>query len=130
MTTKRTRQEVTEYIAETYQQKPYDWLTHNRFVDHHGCDGYIFKSWQAARRYILGDIHEEGIRCESMCSDGVWIDLLIGTGMTKRWAEWTVRNKRWEKVARRMLDCYGPSFFLSTYSGSVAVLSDGSLLYY
>lgn len=130
MITKRTQKEVTAYLAETYNQKPYEWLTDNRFVDHHGCDGYVFKSELAARRYILGDIHEKGCECEGAMSDADWICLLIATGMRKHDATRIVNEGMWEKVARKMLDCYGPSYFLSTYSGSVSVMSDSCLLYY
>lgn len=130
--TQRLQQHVTAYIADNFNQKPYEWLTSNRFVDHHGCDGYIFKNERAARRYVLGDIHEKGFECESACSDDDWINILQGIGMSKRYARETVEKGRWEKVARRMLDAYGPSYFLSTYSGQVAILDDDdcSLLYY
>lgn len=128
--TQRLQQEVTAYIAETYNTKPYEWLTVNRFVDYHGCDGYVFKNKRAARRYVLGDIHEKASECQSACSDEDWINILQGIGMSKRGARETVEKGRWEKVARRMLDYYGPSYFLSTYSGQVALLNDCSLLYY
>ena len=128
--TKKMQQEVTAYIADTYNTKPYEWLTSNRFVDYHGADGYIFKSIQAARRYVLSDIHEFGILCQSACSDKDWIEMLVGIGMRRHNARRMVKDGRWDRVARRMLNYYGPSYFLSTYSGSVAVLSDESLLYY
>lgn len=50
--TQRLQQEVTAYIAETYNTKPYEWLTGNRFVDHHGCDGYVFKNERAAGSFL------------------------------------------------------------------------------
>lgn len=130
MVTKKIQQEVVEYIAETFNQEPYEWLTDNRFVDHHGCDGYIFKSELAARRYILSDIHEYGSECEGAMGDEDWICLLVGTGMRECDARRIVESGQWEKVARKMLDSCGPSHFLSTYSGQVATMSDSSLLYY
>lgn len=128
----RIQQEVTTYIAETYNTKPYEWLTGNRFVDHHGCDGYVFKNERAARRYILSDLHEFGSDCESAMTDEDWISVLSAGGMRQGNARRIVSTGRWDKVARRMLDTNGPEYFLSTYSGQVAWLDDDdcSLLYY
>lgn len=128
--TKAIQREVIEYVAETYNRSPYEWLCSNRFVDHHGADGYIFKNERAARRYILGDIKEYGSMCESIMSDEDWIIFLIDCDMRECNARRLVKIGRWDRVARRVLDTCGPSYFLSTYSGTVAVLSDGSLLYY
>lgn len=127
---KAIQREVTEYISETYNQEPYEWLCGNRFVDHHGADGYIFKNERAARRYILGDIEEQGSECESAMSNEDWIAFLVGCDMRECNARRMVNSGRWDRVARKVLDTCGPSHFLSTYSGTVAVLSDGSLLYY
>ena len=130
MTTKRTRQEVEAYIAENFNQKPDEWHDTNRFVDDCGFHGYIFKNERAARRYVLSDIHEYGSECESAVDYKTWINILVNIGMTLRWAKEYVQRGLWEKVARKMLDACGPSYFLSTYSGQVHDLSDGSLLYY
>lgn len=130
MVTKKLQKEVIEYIADTYNQEPYEWLTDNRFVDHHGCDGYIFKSELGARRYILSDIYEFGSLCESAMSDEDWISMLVAMDMRECNARRIVKSGQWEKVARKMLDYCGPSHFLSTYSGQVAIMSDCSLLYY
>lgn len=129
-TTKAIQREVTEYISETYNQEPYVWLCSNRFVDHHGNDGYIFKSEYAARRYILGDIEEKSAECESAMSDEDWIAFLVGCDKRESIARRWVESGRWDKVVRCVLNTYGPSFVLNTYSGTVSVLSDGSLLYY
>lgn len=123
------QKEVTDYIAETYGTKPFEWYD-NHFQDYHGADGYIFKNERAARRYILGDIEEFGSGCESAMADNDWIAFLVGCDMREHDARRMVKSGRWDKVARRVLDALGPSHFLSTYSGTVAVLSDGSLLYY
>ena len=129
MLTEKMKQEVTAYIAETYGTKPFEWYN-NHFQDYHGADGYIFKNERAARRYILGDIREYGSTCQSAVSDEDWVRMLVGIDMREHNARRMVKEGRWDRVARRMLDYYGPSFFLSTYSGSVSVMSDGSLLYY
>ena len=126
---KKMQKEVTHYIAETFGTKPFEWYN-NHFQDNHGCDGYIFKSELAARRYVLSDIHEHGNLCQSVFNDHAWVNMLVGVGMRKHDARRIVMNGRWETVARKMLDAHGPSFFLSTYSGSVSVMDDGSLLYY
>lgn len=130
MTTKRTQQEVTAYIAENFNQKPYEWHTSYHFVDEGGCEGYIFKNERAARRHVLCYIHEYGSECESASPDETWIDMMVGTGMTQRGATNLIKRGDWENVARRMLNACGASYFLSTYSGQVNELSDGSLLYY
>ena len=123
------KQEVTAYIAETYGTKPFEWYN-NHFQDYHGADGYIFKDEQAARCYVTSDIHEYGSTLQSAYSDDAWVDMLVGAGMRRCDARRIVNQGRWETVARKMLGYYGPAYFLATYSGSVAVLSDGSLLYY
>ena len=126
---KKMQKEVTDYIAETFGTKPFEWYN-NHFQDCHGCDGYIFKSELAARRYVLRNIHEYGSLCQSACSDQAWVDILVGVGMREHDARRVVKNGRWEAVARKMLGANGPSYFLSTYSGSVSVMDNGSLLYY
>ena len=130
MISKKTQQEVTEYISGRFNQKAYEWHDTNRFVDECGCHGYIFKNERAARRYVLSDIHEYGSECESASPDETWISIMVGTGMTLRGATNLIKRGDWENVARRMLNACGPSYFLSTYSGQVATLDNGSLLYY
>lgn len=128
--TKKIQREVERYIKDTYNQKPYEWLADNRFVDHHGCDGYIFPDGDAAHKYLMDDLHELGSNYESACSDEDWVSLLVGIGFTKRRATNVVKKGEWETVAKEMIDYYGPSFELSTYSGKIHTLSNGYLLYY
>ena len=130
--TQRIQNEATAYIAQTFKTAPTEWITPSRFVDGHGCDGYIFKSEQAARRYILKHLYEFGSDCESAMTDEDWISVLSAGGMRQGNARRIVSTGRWDKVARRILDTNGPEHFLSTYSGQVAWLDDEdmSLLYY
>lgn len=127
--TKKMQKEVTDYIAETFGTNPFEWYN-NHFQDYHGADGYIFKSELAARRYVLRDIREYGSMCQSAYSDQAWVDMLVGIGMREHDARRIVKDGRWETVARKMLGAYGPSYFLSTYSGSVSMMDSGNLLYY
>ena len=127
--TKKMQKEVTAYIAKTFQTEPFEWYN-NHFQDFHGADGYIFKSELAARRHVLRNIDEFGSLCQSVQSDQTWVDMLVGIGMRKNGAWRIVKNGWWKTVVRKMLDAYGPSYFLSTYSGSVSVMDNGSLLYY
>ena len=128
--TKTIQREVAAYIADTYGQKPFEWRSPNHFQDYHGFDGYIFKSEQAARRYVLRWIDEYGSECENAASKDTWIDVLAGIGMTLRGATNLVKRGNWTGVARRMLNACGAAYFLATYGGKVEELSNGSLLYY
>ena len=127
---KKIQREVVKYIAETFNTKPYDWLTDNHFVDYHGFDGYIFPDGDAAYRYLMDNLEELGSTYQSAQSDEDWVELLEGIGFSKQGATKTVKNGDWKTVAREMIDYYNPSFKLSSYSGQIHTLSNGYLLYY
>ena len=122
--------EVENFVSNFSNSKVYDWITPKRFVDDHGCDGYIFKSELAAIRYIYGEGLQNAMDyCEGAMRDEDWIDLLSNY-VSKRTAKNVIENGKWEKVVKIMVRNEGESFFLSDYSGRVHDLENGDLLYY
>ena len=110
-----------------------DWLNDNYFqMLDDGTNGSIFPSVEDARNSVLyGDDHQNAVDyVDGAQSDEDWIEYLINGGVDEETAETIIRNHDWDTVVEIIVDKCGPEWFLSTYSGEVYGLPDGSLLYY
>ena len=127
-----------ESIVEAFFRKngmynaPLEWITNDRFVDEHGCDGYIFNSEDDAINSILnGDNYQNAIDyVKNAQSPKEWIKYLIDGGVDKNEAYSMISNQDWDSVIEEIIDKVGPEWFLSGYSGDVYNLPNGKLLYY
>lgn len=111
---------------------PLDWLTDNRFVDNHGCDGYIFNNSEEAIKSILsGDDHQNAVDfVDGACTDDEWIAMLIKAGYSPDSAYYIINNHKWDELVKIIVYRDGPEWFLSTYSGNGYDLPNGMILYY
>lgn len=125
------RQEV-EGIVRKRGNKITEWYGDGHFQTEDGCDGFIFASSYDAKNSVLnGDEHQFAIDClEDGQTDEEWIDYLTKGGVSSNDARRIIQNHDWDEVVRIIVKACGPEWFLSTYSGEVHSLSDGSLLYF
>lgn len=125
-------QQEVEQIVTSMGSNIEEWLNDTRFVDQHGCDGYIFRNEKDAVNSILyGDGHQNAIDLvDGAQSDEEWVNYLIKGGVDKNVARTVISKQDWDSVVKMIVREDGPEWFLSTYSGQVHNLSDGSLLYY
>ena len=109
-----------------------NWLGDNYFTMYDGSNGSVFQSEEDARNSVLhGDDHQNAVDLVyDAMTDEEWVDYLIRGGVDAKTAETIIRNQDWDKVVEIIVDADGPEWFLSTYSGEVHGLPDGSLLYY
>lgn len=125
-------QQEVEQIVTSMGSSIAEWINDTCFVDQHGCYGYIFRSEEDAVNSILyGDDHQNAIDLVNGAqSDKEWVDYLIKGGIDKNVARAVISKQDWDSVVKMIVRKDGPEWFLSTYSGQVHHLSDGSLLYY
>ena len=111
---------------------PIEWITNNKFVDAHGCDGYIFNSEDDAINSLMnGDNYQNAIDyVNTSQSEEEWVRYLINGGVKPQIANSIIQNQDWDKVIEIIIDTVGPEWFLSQYSGEVHELPNGKLLYY
>lgn len=124
--------EVENFVNKFSHGHTIEWLSNNYFVDNHGYSGSIFRNEAEAEESILhGEDHQNAIDCvNGAMGDEEWIKYLIGGGVDDNIASRIIRKHNWDKVVEIIVSTDGPEWFLSTYSGYVHRLSDGSLLYY
>lgn len=125
-------QQEVEQIVTSMGSNIVEWVNDTCFVDQHGCNGYIFRNEEDAVNSILyGNDHQNAIdTVYGAQSDEEWVDYLIKGGIDKNVARDVISKQDWDSVVRMIVRKDGPEWFLSTYSGQVHNLSDGSLLYY
>lgn len=125
------RQEV-EDIVRKMGSKITEWYGVKYFQTESGCDGFIFASKDEAKDCVLnGDEHQNALDLvNEMMTDEDWIGCLTGVGVNPNEARRIIQNQDWEEVVRIIVKVDGPEWFLSSYSGEIHSLSDGSLLYF
>ena len=125
-------QQEVEQIVTSIGSNIEEWLNDTCFVDQHNCYGHIFRNEEDAVNSILyGDDHQNAIYAvDGVQSDEEWVDYLIKGGIDKNIARTVISKQDWDSVVKMIVRKDGPEWFLSTYSGEVYNLSDGSLLYY
>ncbi|MDO4511365.1 MAG: hypothetical protein Q4B68_06075 [Bacteroidales bacterium] len=125
------RQEV-EGIVTKMGSSIDEWVSENKFIDTHGCYGYIFLTEEEAYNSVLyGQEHQYAIdNVDGAQSDEEWIEYLIHGGVPAKKAKQIIDQQNWDEVVRIIVNACGPEWFLADYSGEVYSLSDGSILYY
>ena len=113
---------------------PIEWINDNTFTDRHGFDGHIYSSIEDAYNDIVspdGDEHQNAIdSLDGAQSEEDWIDYLIHGGVDPNKARKVIMSHDWDAVIKIIIKEAGPEWFLSSYSGQVYDLDDGSLLFY
>jgi hypothetical protein len=133
MRKKTIKQQVEDVVKNAFNSTIYEWITKTRFVDTHGCDGYVFNTQEAARRSVLrGNDHQNALDyVEGAMSDDEWRNYLKASKVvTEEEANDIVNHGRWNDVVKIIVATCGPEWFLSTYSGTCTILENGKLLYY
>ncbi len=126
------KSEVEQFVREfSNGNEVAEWFDDKSFCDDHGFNGSIFNSEDEADNYVLTDGLQNAIdSVNGAQTEEDWISYLINGGVDEGTAEQLINNGNWEGVVKIILDKEGAPFFLSTYSGRIHDLSDGSLLYY
>lgn len=129
---KSETQKQVETVVKGFGRTVYEWLNDTSFVDTHGFDGEVFDTYEDAEASVLsGDNHQNALDFVSgAMSDEDWINFLKASGVPEENAEEIVNQERWEEVVKIIVAQNGPSWFLSTYSGTYTLLENGKLLYY
>lgn len=113
---------------------PLEWYGNNSFVDRHGFEGHIYSSIEDAYNDIVspdGNEHQNAIdSLDGAQSEEDWIDYLIHGGVDPNKARKVIMSHDWDAVIKIIIKASGPEWFLSSYSGEVYDLDDGSLLFY
>lgn len=130
---KANKEIVESYMKENGWKSIEEWMSDNRFVDKCGFDGYVFKDYDEAIMSLRdgGENRQNAINfAESAGTEEDWVKWLFGCGVDEDVARSLVENGEWGEVVDWMLEEYGPEWFLSSYSGSMYDLPDGTLLFY